>query len=392
MKHHMKRLFTILSSLVLAGTMAFPSGASLPAVPSQATASQQDDEAFKKERRIFLWDVTISMVGATASEGQGIVKGSKRSNPDFDYTKSQFPNYNKSKDIFDETRDKLIKMIMQIQNESTEIIILPFRNGIVGEYKAVATANGKNQVCDYIRTWNDLKAGGTHTATSLSNAVDKYFTPDRINRLFLLTDGEPSDNEGSRLLSYLRNWKGVKETRGSSSYLVYVMLTDEAYNDEIVQIGENSGGDITVTRDFQEPVWITIGHNSSVHVRDFLEGKVSSNGKGTFEVPFTFIAGNALPANSVFHFSVEENEFISIDPSAAVKASDGKLSVPFSLKKSSVEEYLSSMPADGEVVVRALCTKDPSSDKNLSLTGSNAVNVSLVIKAQPRATISWSVK
>ena len=175
------------------------------------------EESFKKERRIFLWDVTISMVGATRDGANP--EGQKRRNPDFEYSRSGFPYYNQSKDIFDRTREDLLKMIMQIQSESTEVIVLPFRNEIVGEFRANATEAWKRQLRDQIMGWNDLMPGGTFTATCLRRAVG-FFTPDRVNRLILLTDGEPSGNEGDQLLSLIRNWDGNMETRGEGNYLV----------------------------------------------------------------------------------------------------------------------------------------------------------------------------
>ena len=380
---YMKKFLILTAALMFLGGYAW--NASAASAPSP---EEEQEETFKKERRIFLWDVTISMVGAT--QNSSCPKAQKRTNPDYAYNEG-FPNYNAGKDIFDETRDKLVKMIYQIQNESTEIIVLPFRDGIVGEFKANATATGKEQLKGQIMNWNDLHSGGTFTATCLKDAVNKYFTKDKINRLFLLTDGEPSGNEGSQLLSYIKNWRGIKETKGSSSYLVYVMLTDEAYNEDIVEVGKNSGGDITVTKNFNEPVWLTIGHSTSIHVRDFLDGKISNNGKGSFEVPYTFITGNQIPENSVFHFAVEENDYLTIDPSAQVRPSDGKFTVPFSLKQD-LAYCLANLPQAYNLVLTATCTKDPNSNENITITGSNVVEIALVIKSEPRVKISWSVK
>ena len=379
----MKKFLILTAALMFLGGYAW--NASAASAPSP---EEEQEETFKKERRIFLWDVTISMVGAT--QNSSCPKASKRTNPDYAYNEG-YPNYNAEKDIFNETRDKLIKMIYQIQNESTEIIVLPFRNGIVGEFRANATAAGKEQLKNQIMGWNNLHAGGTFTATCLKDAVNKYFTKDKINRLFLLTDGEPSGNEGSQLLSYIKNWRGIKETKGSSSYLVYIMLTDEAYNEDILEVGENSNGDITVTTSFDEPVWLSISHNASIHVRDFLDGKISNNGKGSFDVPYTYITGNQIPENSVFHFAVEENDYIAIDPTVPVRPANGKFSVPFSLKQD-LAYCLANLSQDYNLVLTAECTKDPSSNKNIVITGSNVIEVALVIKSEPRVTISWTKK
>lgn len=352
-------------------------------------SAQQDafgqDESFMKERRIFLWDVTISMVGAT--KDASCPKASPRKNPGYNYNEG-YPNYNVKKDIFDETREKLINLILQIQNESTEIIVLPFRNGIVGSFKASATAEGKQQIIDEIRAWNDLRSGGTYTATCLKDAVDIYFTPDRVNRLFLLTDGEPSGQEGSQLIRYIENWQGIKVPRCPQSYMVYIMLTDEAYNEDIIHAAEKTNGDIIVVSEFKEPVFLSIGHKASIHVREHFNGKVSKDGRGEFTVPYTMVAGNRIPDNSNFHFAVEGNDFLYIDPKVPVSPENGKFVVPFVLKKD-LDYYLANLPSNHNLCLNVRCTKDSGSNKEINITGSNVVKVSLVIKKEPRATISW---
>ena len=384
MRHN---LLLAVATLVIA-CLSLPLGAT-----SVSSPSEDQDETFKKERRIFLWDVTISMVGATRDAS--CPKGTKRSKPSFDFAKSGFPNYNAKKDIFDKTRETLIKLISQIQNESTEIIVLPFRNEIVGEFKANATAAGKEQLCNQIMGWNDLRPGGTYTATCIQKAVG-YFTPDRINRLVLLTDGEPSDNEGPRLISFIQNWKGQKETQGNGNYLVYVMLTDEANGDvgnTIIKESIKNPEQITVIPpdgDISEMVFISIGHNASIHVRDYFDGKVATNGKGAIEIPCNLVEGTAIPDNSIFHFSIEPNDFVDIDPSVTVRVTDGKLIVPFTLKKS-FEENLATLPSDNDTLITMSCEKDPSS-KSIEISGSRSVVVSLVMKPEPRVKINWSTK
>lgn len=374
----MKRFFIIAAAVVVA--------LSSINTPVNAQTSNEKEETFKKERRIYLWDVTISMVGAT--KNASCPKAQKRTNPDYSYSEG-YPNYNASKDIFDNTREKLIKMIYQIQNESTEVIVLPFRDGIVGEFSANATASGKEQLKNLIMGWNDLHSGGTFTATCLKDAVNKYFKEDKINRLFLLTDGEPSGNEGNQLLAFLRQWKGVKETKGQSSYLVYVMLTDEAFNQGIIDTAEESGGDITVTETFEEPVWLSLRHSATIHVRDYFNGKISNDGRGSFEIPYSYITGNSIPENSVFHFEIEGNDYIDVDSTAPVRPSDGKFTVPFRFKKG-FEECLSELPQEFNLSIPGVCRKDGTANKNIILVGSSAVDVSLVIKSEPRVKISWS--
>lgn len=348
------------------------------------------DEAFKKERRIFLWDVTISMVGAT--KDASCPKGDKRSKPDFDYSKSGFPYYNEEKDIYDETRDVLIDKIMQIQNESTEIIVLPFRNGIVGEFKANATASGKEFLKEQIMSWNDLVPGGTYTATCLEEAVNKYFTKDRTNRIFLLTDGEPSDGEGPKLLNYIMNWKGLSETKGSGIYLVYVMLTDEADNADIKKVAELNPEQIQVIeadQDFEEHVTIVITNNVSLYVRDCFKDDLNS-AKGVIHVPYSFIEGVEIPENSHFYFKIEENDYVEINDALEIFPENGSFAIPFSLKKS-FEENLAELSHEYDTVLTITCIKDQES-RNIDISGKNTILLSLIMKPEPRVTIKWMEK
>jgi hypothetical protein len=378
-------LFLSIAILVM-GMSCFSAGA----VTASAQQREQDD-SFKKERRIFLWDVTISMVGAT--HDASCPKGTKRTKPDFDYAKSGW-NYNQKKDIFDATRKTLIDMVMQVQKESTEIIILPFRNEIVGEFKANATAAGKNQLRDQIMNWNGLQSGGTYTATCLQKAVN-YFTQDRINKLILLTDGEPSDNEGSKLLNFLQNWKGNKETQGSGNHLVYVMLTDEAngsIGSAIEDLAKYDSNIIVVPpgTDIGEMVFISVGPNASIYVRDYFDGKLATNGKGSIEIPCISQDNLPIPDNSVFHFSIEENEFVEINPAAPVKVVDGKFVIPITLKKS-FEDNLATLPSASDLTLVATCSKDATCSDLVEVSSPSTV-ISLVMKVEPRVTISWSTK
>lgn len=367
------------------------------AMPFRAEASMTDQSESgkiipKKERRIFLWDVTISMVGATKEqpkEGNGIVKGTKRSNPDFNYAQSNCPNYNASKDIFDKTRQTLINLIDGIRTESTEVIVLPFRDKIVGGgYKSDATADGKAKLKKFIMELGKLEEGGTFTGSCLQEALS-YFTPDRRNHVILLTDGEPSDGEGPKLLRILDNWNGDKETKGIGDRLTYVMLTDEAFNEDIKNRAD-SNRNITVIlpgESIEEMCSLSIGHNTSIHVRDFFDGTVALNGKGTFELPFTF-EGPAIPKDYKLHLSIEDNDFVDVETD--VKVIGNKFVIPFTLKKT-LAENISELPHDSNLTL-VLTMKEDSVFKNVNIVDGHEATVELVLKAEPRVKISWSIQ
>ncbi len=374
----MKRLISIFTLLAILVGLAVPAHA--------AEAGDQEGTGKiipKKERRVFLWDVTISMIGAT--QQPGYPKGTKRSKPSFDYTRSNYSSYNKDKDIFDQTRQKLINLINAIQTESTEIIVLPFRNGIVGEFKADATAAGKSYLKNCIMDWDDLQEGGTHTGTSLQKAIG-YFTPDRRNHVILLTDGDPSGGEGTKLLSILNNWNGEKTQEGTGNRLTYVMLTQEAANQAIEEIAKGNPSIDVVGPDqpIDEHTSLSLGQSTSIHVRDFYDGKVATNGKGTFELSYK-IDGPALPNGYKLHFTVEENEFVQVDTDAAF--SGNSFVVPFSLLKS-LEDNIQDLPHDSNLTL-TLTFNQIDGFKNVSVVDSHNANLELVLKAEPRVKISF---
>jgi len=376
----MKKLFSFLTVLLF--MLTFTHG--------YAQGPQPQNDFAKKERRIFLWDVTISMVGAT--QNAQYPKGTKRSKPSFDYTKSNFPNYNKEKDIFDSTRETLLKLIDDIKTESTEIIVIPFRNDIVCSFEALATAEGKAKLRKDIMDWDDLKEGGTYTGTCLRKTIDKYFSEDRKNQIVLLTDGEPDSKRGEDdiLLDILRNWKGKQETKSKGNRLIYVMLTNEADGTigtkirDIVDDNPDQLSIITPDEDISESVYITLGDKTSLHVRDFFDGTVSRDGRGNVSLAYVS-EGPAIPSGYTIHTTTEENDFVEVD--AMVMPENGKISIPFRLKKS-LQEYLDTLPQDYNLTL-VLNFEDNKNFSNVKVIGSSA-DMEMVLKAEPRVSISWS--
>lgn len=364
-----------------------------------ATSSEGEEQeyAFKKEHKIFLWDVTVSMVGAT--ENPNCPKATKRTKPDFDYQHNGSTwNYNKDKDIFDKTREDLIRLIMNINTESTKITVIPFRDDIIKEdifVAEMATAEGKAELKRQILEWNGLKNGVTNTATCLKKAVER-FEQDRRNQVILLTDGEPYKAESEQLLTFIKNWRNYKETRASGNNLVYVMLTDEANGTIGPKIKELSNQDpehITVldqNSNIVEHAFVTIGNHASIHVRDFFDGKVSRDGKGKIEIACHLVGGPAIPSDAVFHFKLDENDFVSVDPTIPIHPIGEKIEIPFTLLKT-FEGNLATLPADYDATITGNIELDATS-KNIDIQGNRGVTISLVMKPEPRVTISWSTK
>ena len=79
----------------------------------------------KDERQIYLWDVTLSM--------QGKAPGA--------------PN------IWEEVKAAIIKDIRSINNDRTEIVVIPFQHKVLEEWREPATAFGKNRLIEKINSY-----------------------------------------------------------------------------------------------------------------------------------------------------------------------------------------------------------------------------------------------
>ena len=163
-----------------------------------------------KERYVYLWDVTISMVGVG-------------DNPD----------------IYDNIREMIIKDIKSIpQNEETEIVVVAFRGNLEEKgykvWKNYANNRGKEYLTNEMmgfetdRTQNMSKnkhRGKTNTYTALKYVVDDILTADRVDYLKIMTDG--GCDEAEAFQSLISRWCEIKDEKNVYAY--YITLTDKAH-------------------------------------------------------------------------------------------------------------------------------------------------------------------
>ena len=167
---------------------------------------------FKNERRIYLWDVTLSMKG---------YKG-------------------KTPDIYDKVITALEKDINTILDEQTEIWVLPFQSRILDKWNVKATDAGKEEIISNIKGFNNGDITNTNITSPMKEVMNTLIKPDKRNVLILLTDGEQNDKNYplETLLDVIRKWCDFAER--NDAYAFYVMLTQFAKNDELIRAIENS--------------------------------------------------------------------------------------------------------------------------------------------------------
>ncbi|MGO1751598.1 MAG: vWA domain-containing protein [Psychroflexus sp.] len=179
---------------------------------------------FKKEKRIYMLDITKSMFGL---EGE------------------QY-------DIFDDVRNALYKGIKDIKNPETVVTVIPFQATHTYEVLDSWTFKSGNNF-KFLEMKKKIDSYDTETVpsgyTDIYSALElakKNIDRDRINYIFMLTDGEQSpvpssSNKVNRidygeveLLNSLSNW--CNYSKEEDVHLFYVMLTEVAANETIFEI------------------------------------------------------------------------------------------------------------------------------------------------------------
>ena len=171
-------------------------------------SSLAQNRQFKNERRIYLWDVTLSM------KGYG----------------------NRTPDIYDKVVAALEKDINSVLDEQTEIWVLPFQTSILAKWKEQASPSGKRNLISKIRSFSNETVTHTNIASPMETVMKELVSPDKRNVLILLTDGIQNDPKSPKqeLYSLIRKWCSFAEE--NDAYAFYVMLTPFAQDEELIRV------------------------------------------------------------------------------------------------------------------------------------------------------------
>lgn len=171
----------------------------------------------KDERITYLWDVTLSMQGKAAG----------------------------CPDIWEEVKDAIIQDIRLIDNDRTEIVVVPFQHKALDTLREYATSEGKERMIRKIKDYvipRFKKVGSgfvpdpngttwTFLAPPLQYCIDNIFTPDKVDVLKFMTDGVDEAHDG-KYEEILRNWCKIAVSKDVYGY--YIILTEAAQKGKIV--------------------------------------------------------------------------------------------------------------------------------------------------------------
>ena len=350
-------------------------------------ATAQENTA-KKERRIYLWDVTISMVGATRFDSYPLANPSAGvGNPIYSYDKGIYTHYNEKGDIYDSTREALINSIKAIEDKDCQIVVLPYDKEIRTVFEVPsATDQNKEAIIKQIETWSKLQLGKTYTGKCLAETIDKHFKSGRLNRVILLTDGNPDDPDD--LFKIVRAWdKSAVDSRYVDNRLVYVMLTKDAADDkvkaEFVKKGEDSGvTTISSLEDLQKYVSFSLSNLS--------HEKVIEQSLSDFNIDVDCNIVAAFGSTDKIRCVFETNDPMIVIDSTPVAPKDGKFRIRVKFAYGSRDEYRQAL---GNKVHSAVikCSVAPECE-DVVLEGNDKIIVDLSINAQPKAVVRISRK
>lgn len=162
----------------------------------------------KTQRRIYLWDVTLSTKG-----------------------------YGGTPNIYKDVVSFLENDINSLTDENTEIIVLPFQQETLERWEVKATLQGKKDIIQRIKEYNNENLSLTNIYAPLLDVKDNYIKNDKRTLLFLLTDGKHNDikhhskNDLLNLLGSLCQYLKFED-----AYAFYIMLTENAIDEDIINI------------------------------------------------------------------------------------------------------------------------------------------------------------
>ncbi|MDR0939294.1 MAG: hypothetical protein LBN29_08085 [Mediterranea sp.] len=307
------------------------------------------------QRRIYLWDVTLSM---KAYQGR-------------------------TPDIYDDVVNFLVKEIDGITDESTEIVVLPFQTCVLETWEATATPEGKKRLIKHITDYDNNVPTETNIAGPIQDVQKRFIRPDKYNVLILLTDGGQSDSFGGKasLLKLLERWGGYANE--NYAYCLYVMLTEKAKEEageEIINLAARPGDNLEIV---DSP-----GQMELIDLRP--EDLVYANLKDdkTANIPLIYRKSISFP-DGVEVRVVAEDSVMNVNQTVVVK--DGKVTFDL-VYKQPYEELKVLLPEVTSLPIRVeLANQDAVKDRSKKILYLTKDNLELRLINKPEKTLKISI-
>ena len=143
--------------------------------------------------------------------------------------------------IWNKVCDNLKTAIDNVEDETTELIVIPFaidenHHNSLTAYKALATAQGKTDLKNKISNITPSKSSMTYHSDALNDFYNKRVDPNKVNYMFFMTDGQ-NEERPDPMPEMLKKWG--QHYNEKNVYGFYVMLHGMATNPKIENIISN---------------------------------------------------------------------------------------------------------------------------------------------------------
>lgn len=145
-----------------------------------------------------------------------------------------------SNKIWDDVCDNLKKAIDNVNDETTELIVVPFaldKSGGIKVYKALATPAGKDSLKRQISAIVPNKSSMTYHKVPLEDFYSNRVDSAKVTYMFLMTDGQDECKNKTLFPNLLSQWQGKYGDKNVFGF--YVMLHNSAKNTNIKKICDN---------------------------------------------------------------------------------------------------------------------------------------------------------
>ena len=142
--------------------------------------------------------------------------------------------------IWDDVCDNLKKAIDNVNDETTELVVVPFalgHDGGTNTFSAMATNKGKESLKKQISSIVPNRSSNTYHYVPLQDFYSNRVNPAKVTYMFLMTDGQDEYRDKGKFPSMLKQWQEIYGDK--NVYGFYVMLHNSALNNNIDKICEN---------------------------------------------------------------------------------------------------------------------------------------------------------
>lgn len=317
----------------------------------------QNNSQFSKERRVYLWDVTLSM------------KGYK----------------NKTPDIWDKVVKSLCENINSVMDESTEIIILPYQERILERWVYKATKQNKEILIRKIQNYNNDKVTNTNIYTPFKDVVDSYLKEqDNVrNVIFLLTDGQHNVHNPSvqDFYDYIRNWCTIATSK--NAYAFYITLTEFARDKVLSEVIAN-------TCNIKEIPYTDTINFVELSAAKFVKYNIKEdkNKLVTLKLNLPTDVAN-IPKDIKIRVRSNNNSYVTVDETCIMKNNEILFTVKHLMDDHSMKELL---PSNRNTEVSLSLSIDPESQRKYPLVLLTSDKTELELVNKPEKTLKINIK